>query len=445
MVDDVVMHTLSVRENLWFSAALRLPTTMTKQEKKERINNIIKELDLEKVADSKVESKGERKKTSIGMELILNPRILFLDEPTTGLDGRTANDVFTLLKRISQQGRTIIFTIHHPCYSIFRLFDSLTILASGELMYHGPAQKALEYFQSAGLVRKEIPYVTSFVHQLIGLNRRSFQNFTGNPQYWATLIISTFVVGLVTGVMFILLRDICSEIHNRALMLFYLMSYQCGFSKWTVQHFVLQKKRFVHESSSGYYRVSSYFFGSLLSDLLLEMFLTSFVCICTLYFIVVSKPGVETFFIMFLTLLALGFSSISITLAIVAGHTDGNTAMRITDSYFTFMMILLGLSLYFGTRTTQFSWVQYFSIPYYGFMALQHNEFLGRNFCPSLNITNGNNYPDYVICFGEEFLLMQDMDLSSWGLWKNHVALNILIFIFLIIAYVRMLYLERNS
>ncbi|XP_071470938.1 broad substrate specificity ATP-binding cassette transporter ABCG2-like [Marmota flaviventris] len=258
-------------------------------------------------------------------------------------------------------------------------------------------------------------------------------------------VISTFVVGLVTGVMFILLRDICSEIHNRALMLFYLMSYQCGFSKWTVQHFVLQKKRFVHESTSGYYRVSSYFFGSLLSDLLLEMFLTSFVCICTLYFIVVSKPGVETFFIMFLTLLVLAFSSISITLAIVAGHTDGNTAMRITDSYFTFMMILMGLPLYFGTRTTQLSWVQYFSIPYYGFMALQHNEFLGRNFCPSLNITNGNNCPDYVICFGEEFLLMQDMDLSSWGLWKNHVALNNLIFIFLIIAYLRMLYLKRNS
>ncbi|XP_076966264.1 broad substrate specificity ATP-binding cassette transporter ABCG2-like [Callospermophilus lateralis] len=260
--DDVVMDTLSVRENLWFSAALRLPTTMTKQEKKERINNIIKELGLEEVADSKVESKGERKKTSIGMELILDPLILFLDRPTTGLDGRTANDVFTLLKRISQQGRTIIFTIHQPCYSIFKLFDSLTILASGELMYQGPAQKALEYFQSAGfpckfynnpaelflditdgvikrdsedyevyktemcsrtddseikelaihfskstfyhdtktqleersrdenkrcLVRKEIPYVTSFVHQLIGLIRRSFQNFTGNPQYWATL------------------------------------------------------------------------------------------------------------------------------------------------------------------------------------------------------------------------------------------------------------------
>ncbi|XP_077876854.1 broad substrate specificity ATP-binding cassette transporter ABCG2 [Ictidomys tridecemlineatus] len=267
--DDVAMDTLSVRENLWFSAALRLPTTMTKQEKKERINNIIKELDLEEVADSKVitlfivvESKGERKKTSIGMELILDPLILFLDEPTTGLDGRTTNDVFTLLKRISQQGRTIIFTIHQPCYSIFKLFDSLTILASGELMYHGPAQKALEYFQSAGfpckfynnpaelflditdgvikrdsedyevyktemcsrtddseikelaihfskstfyhdtkteleersrdenrrcLVRKEIPYVTSFVHQIIGLIRRSFQNFSANPQYWATL------------------------------------------------------------------------------------------------------------------------------------------------------------------------------------------------------------------------------------------------------------------
>ncbi|VTJ68112.1 Hypothetical predicted protein, partial [Marmota monax] len=50
---------------------------------------------------------------------------------------------------ISKQGRVIIFTIHQPSYSIFQLFDSLTLLASGRLMYHGPAKKTLEYFESA--------------------------------------------------------------------------------------------------------------------------------------------------------------------------------------------------------------------------------------------------------------------------------------------------------
>ncbi|VTJ70906.1 Hypothetical predicted protein, partial [Marmota monax] len=135
-----------------------------------------------------VKSKGERKRTSIGMELILDPLILFLDRPTTGLDGRTANDVIRLLKRISEQGRTIIFSIHLPRYSIFQLFDSLTILASGELMYHGPAQRTLEYFESA--------------------------------------VIKV-------------------EKHNRALMLFFLMVYLCRRRTLAVDLFMIQKKRFV--------------------------------------------------------------------------------------------------------------------------------------------------------------------------------------------------------
>lgn len=148
--DDVMMGTLTVRENLQFSVALRLPTTMTNHEKNERINKVIKELGQSKVADSKVGTQfirgvsgGERKRTSIAMELITDPSILFLDEPTTGLDSSTANAVHLLLKRMSKQGRTIIFSIHQPRYSIFKLFDSLTLLASGKLMYHGPAQEAL--------------------------------------------------------------------------------------------------------------------------------------------------------------------------------------------------------------------------------------------------------------------------------------------------------------
>jgi len=103
--DDVVMGTLSVRENLHFSAALRLPSQMTCAERKERVERVIDELGLRGCASTKVGTEflrgvsgGERKRTNIGMELIIEPQLLFLDEPTTGLDAYTAVSVVKLLK-----------------------------------------------------------------------------------------------------------------------------------------------------------------------------------------------------------------------------------------------------------------------------------------------------------------------------------------------------------
>ncbi|KAK6187469.1 hypothetical protein SNE40_005491 [Patella caerulea] len=155
--DDVVMGTLTVRENFEFSASLRLPRTVSKTERSQRVEQVIQELGLTECADTKVGNEfirgvsgGERKRTNIGMELIISPPVLFLDEPTTGLDASTANAVMCLLKRLALKGRTIIFSIHQPRYSIYRLFDSLMLLSAGEVVFHGPATNALDYFKSAG-------------------------------------------------------------------------------------------------------------------------------------------------------------------------------------------------------------------------------------------------------------------------------------------------------
>ncbi|XP_071829137.1 broad substrate specificity ATP-binding cassette transporter ABCG2-like isoform X2 [Apostichopus japonicus] len=155
--DDVIMGTLTVRENLAFSAALRLPEEISNEERKSRVDEVVIELGLTHCADTKVGTEfirgvsgGERKRTNIGMELVIKPRVLFLDEPTTGLDASTANAVIHLLASLSKRGRTILFSIHQPRFKIFRLFDTMHLLSLGETIYHGPAEEALGYFSSIG-------------------------------------------------------------------------------------------------------------------------------------------------------------------------------------------------------------------------------------------------------------------------------------------------------
>ncbi|XP_076004104.1 broad substrate specificity ATP-binding cassette transporter ABCG2b [Genypterus blacodes] len=156
--DDILMGTLTVRENLLFSANLRLKRQHHSScDKQSKVNAIIEDLGLTDCADTKIGTEflrgvsgGERKRCSIGMELITSPSLLFLDEPTTGLDSYTANVIINLMHKLSRRGKTVIFSLHQPRYSIFRQFDQLTLMHKGEVVYAGAADMALEYFTNLG-------------------------------------------------------------------------------------------------------------------------------------------------------------------------------------------------------------------------------------------------------------------------------------------------------
>jgi ABC-type multidrug transport system ATPase subunit len=125
---------------LQFAAKLRLSGTL--ESKMDRVEEIISQLRLNKCADTKIGgslirgvSGGERKRTSIGVELVTDPNLIFLDEPTTGLDSFTATSVIELLSELSKQGRTVISTIHQPNSDIFNSFDQLMLMAKGKIIY----------------------------------------------------------------------------------------------------------------------------------------------------------------------------------------------------------------------------------------------------------------------------------------------------------------------
>ena len=111
--DDIVSPMLTVRENLMFSANVRLSTKICAQEKRRIVDKVLLQLGLDKCAETRIGNEfkrgvsgGERKRTNIGMELVLSPDVLFLDEPTTGLDSSTARNVMECLHRLSRKGRT---------------------------------------------------------------------------------------------------------------------------------------------------------------------------------------------------------------------------------------------------------------------------------------------------------------------------------------------------
>ncbi|XP_075564838.1 broad substrate specificity ATP-binding cassette transporter ABCG2 isoform X3 [Pelecanus crispus] len=501
--DDVVMGTLTVRENLKFSAALRLPKSVKEQEKNERVNQIIKELGLSKVADSKVGTQftrgvsgGERKRTSIGMELITDPAILFLDEPTTGLDASTANAVLLLLKRMAKQGKIIIFSIHQPRYSIFRLFDNLTLLAAGRVLYHGPAQHAIEYFQSIAesteewteydktlaeklaekysnsayyretkavledislgnkkktkAVFRQITYANSFLHQLKWVSKRTFKNLVGNPQASIAQLCVAAFLGLVVGAIFFGLKKDSAGLQNRVGAMFFLTTNQCFSSISAIELFVAEKKIFIHEYISGYYGTSPYLISKLMADLIPMRTIPSIIFTCIIYFMLGLKPTVEAFFTMMFTLMMVSYTATSMALAIAAGQSVVAVANLLTTITFVFMIIFSGLLVNLTSIMSWLSWLKYFSIPRYGMTALQINELTGLNFCSSSNNTNlisNNNYEQISgpWCTGDEYLKTQGIDASSWGLWQNHLALACMTVMFLAIAFLKLHFMKKFS
>lgn len=97
-------------------------------------------------------SGGERKRTSIGYELITNPSLLFLDEPTSGLDSHSAQKVVELLREEAQRGMTILATIHQPSSQVFNLFDKVLVLTShGQVAYYNTPQEAPKFFSAMGI------------------------------------------------------------------------------------------------------------------------------------------------------------------------------------------------------------------------------------------------------------------------------------------------------
>lgn len=151
--DDRLQPLLTVCENMHIAADLKLGERVSKKKKTDIINEILSTLRLLEHGNTRTGrlSGGQKKRLSIALELISNPLVLFLDEPTTGLDSSSCTQCVSLLHLLAQQGRTIVCTIHQPSATLLQQFDHVYVLSQGRCLYQGGVQQLIHYLERVEL------------------------------------------------------------------------------------------------------------------------------------------------------------------------------------------------------------------------------------------------------------------------------------------------------
>ncbi len=153
--DDLLFEELTVYQNLYFNAQMCF-SEFTKEQIKETVDKVLHELDLYEIKDLRVGdplnksiSGGQRKRLNIALELLREPALLYVDEPTSGLSSMDSEKVMWLLKDLSRKGKLVIVIIHQPSSDIYKLFDKLWMLDKGGYpIYNGNPIDAVVYFKS---------------------------------------------------------------------------------------------------------------------------------------------------------------------------------------------------------------------------------------------------------------------------------------------------------
>ncbi|MCK9900450.1 ATP-binding cassette domain-containing protein [Frankia sp. Cpl3] len=235
--EDLLHTSLTVRRALEFGAELRFPPDTTKAERRQRVDEVLAELGLTQHANTQVSrlSGGQRKRTSVALELLTKPTLLYLDEPTSGLDPGMDKNVMESLRKLADDGRTVVVVTHSVAQ--LDLCDYVLVLApGGYVAYFGPPGDALSFFgardypdvfltleatpgaESAARFRNSRWYVPasitapsarpapedlpsirqqSVVSQLITLSRRMMAVVASDKSYLRLIIAFPFLLGAI--------------------------------------------------------------------------------------------------------------------------------------------------------------------------------------------------------------------------------------------------------
>ncbi|KAK3838142.1 MAG: P-loop containing nucleoside triphosphate hydrolase protein [Linnemannia gamsii] len=487
--DNFLLSHLTVRETLQYAAELQMDASIAKADKFAKVEDIIDLLGLRECADVIIGSSavkgcsgGQRRRVSIGIQLVTEPSCLFLDEPTSGLDALTAKAVVLTLKQIAASGRTVICTIHQPRADIWHVFDNVVLLVTGGYAaYSGRADRVVEYFEEAGHIAPAFTNVPDFILDTASVNLRSAQleestrkvvnalvdRFDDNkkemlalqlpshslgelpkvnPQYagfskafpiltrrsfvntfrqkglYFNRVFQPIIVAIIMAIFFAPLGNGPSDVTSRFGLLQQTTPIVFSGMLNNVAMYPFERDIAYREISDGGYSATSFFFSFLVNELPLEVFGSLGV---TVFMLVITKlkTTVLTFFTFWVVMF--GFintgESVGLAFSTFATHAGFNiTIMSAVISVFSFMTGFMSLNL-----PQWLAYINHISLFKYGVVVLTQNEFKDKVFdCSPEQIAVGA-CPYQT---GEDVLRLFKFDDKNWNLYMG-------LFVAVVIAY----------
>ncbi|KAK3823093.1 MAG: ABC-2 type transporter-domain-containing protein [Benniella sp.] len=374
---DVHVPECTVREALRFSAYLRQPAEVSETEKDAYVEEIIHILEMENIADAMIGttesgegiSVEERKRLTIGVELVAKPKLLFLDEPTSGLDAQASYNIMRFMRKLTDQGQAILCTIHQPSSQLFAFFDDLLLLAKGgRTVFFGElgedSSRLINYFEKNGAPKcaedanpaeyildvvnarhsdldwpaiwndspekvqlfkdiqetrnipttghvdhtAELEYATDTRTQFKYVYRRMSKTFWRLPGYNIGRLGMLIVFALLNGFTFFRLGDSLVDLQSRVFVVFQILVMAPLLCNTVEPRFQIERQWYYREKSGKYYNWLPFAVSIILIELPYIIF-TSTVFFLILYWTVgFTTNSASTFYTWFMTILLTIFS-----------------------------------------------------------------------------------------------------------------------------------------
>ncbi|KHN08925.1 ABC transporter G family member 9, partial [Glycine soja] len=495
--DDILYPHLTVVETVVFTALLRLPKSFTTKEKIVHAKSVMAQLGLTKCKDSIIGgpllrgiSGGERKRVSIGQEMLINPSLLFLDEPTSGLDSTIAKRIVSTLWELANGGRTVVMTIHQPSSRMYCMFHKVLLLSEGNLLYFGKGSKAMEYFSSIGyapmtmamnpsdfLLDLSNGVYTDQSNEDHALNKRklisAYRNYfdaklqpvlheiteydkckgriedngfgewpTSWPQQFLVLLkrdvkerkYASFSGMRICQVLMVALiagllwyKSDISHLQDQIGILFFISSFWSSMALFqAIFTFPQELTILKKERSSGMYRLSSYFMSRMVGDLPMELGLPT-IFLAIVYWMAGLKPNVANFIYTMLSVFLNVLVSQGLGLAISAIVMEQKSASTLASVIMPTSILLGG---YYNQHVPKFiAWLKYFSTHYYVYHLVIGSQYGTSDTYPC---SNGQ-------CLVAEHPVIKQVGLHLQGKITAALALFIMLIGFRLVAYLALM------
>ncbi|EGZ08156.1 ABC transporter-like protein [Phytophthora sojae] len=460
--DDSLYSTLTVRECITYSAQLRLPASMSDSAKSAMVDRVIAELNLGHIAGSRIGavggsstergvSGGERRRVSIGMELVTSPQILILDEPTSGLDSSSAHSVVQLVKELASHDRIVILSIHQPSARSFLLLDKIMLLGKGELLYSGAPADSKPYFQNLGHKCPDNENIADFILDIATdasnipdskprgvlssllvetrvLFGRTAQNILRHRSLLVQHVVLSLVLALFGGLIFNNVTDDLAGFQNRTGAFYFILTFFGFASMSSMDLFIGERPIFLRETGAMYYGSFSYFMAKATLDALLLRVLPATLFACIFYWIMGLQATAECFLLFLLTLVLFNVAAGSICLLVGVLSKRVGSANLCATVVLLIMLLFGGFLLNSQTMPSSVGWIKHLSIFNYAFEILMCNELEGL-----ILSFDAPGYPAVPV-YGEVYLKTLGMDYTNR--YYDIAALALIAIVLQLVAYI---------